>query len=160
MGRTTQKTCSTAGPLRIIHSPFLYVRAEVPLSSASLPAYARSSALPMPGYPYRGGGGEGTHMARIFFTSVGNCPDLPEPILRPSPAIGHETKILDVYEPSLGYDLEKFPYQPPQRKTRSTSRAGLLRGVCGHMSIYSIVRQCHEAYSILTVQGRPPWISS
>jgi hypothetical protein len=28
----TQKTCSTAGPLCIIHLPFLYVRAEVPLS--------------------------------------------------------------------------------------------------------------------------------
>jgi hypothetical protein len=32
MGRPTQKTCSTAGPLCIIHSLFLYVRAEIPLS--------------------------------------------------------------------------------------------------------------------------------
>jgi hypothetical protein len=32
MGRPTQKTCSTTGPLCIIHSLFLYVRAEIPLS--------------------------------------------------------------------------------------------------------------------------------
>jgi hypothetical protein len=43
MGRPTQKTCSTAGPLWIYDS---------------LPVYARGGVRPMAGYPQQGGGGE------------------------------------------------------------------------------------------------------
>jgi predicted dehydrogenase len=68
------------------------------------------------------------NMATASFTSVGNCPDSPQPILRPSPATGHDADMLDVEDPYLGYDAETWPYQQPQRTMRSTSRAGLLRG--------------------------------
>jgi hypothetical protein len=64
-------------------------------------------------------------MARPFFIPVGNSTDSPEPILRPSPTTGHNSEILDVYNPDVGYDAEQFPYQPPQRTMRSTSRATL-----------------------------------
>jgi hypothetical protein len=74
-----------------------------------------------------------THMAMTSWTSVGSDAGSPEPIRRPSPATGHEAEILDVYDPYLGYDAEKFPYKPPQRTMRSTSRAGLLGGLCGHI---------------------------
>ena len=49
---------------------------------------------------------------KTFFTSVGNSADWPEPLLRPSPATGHAAEILDVYNPDLGYDAEKFPALP------------------------------------------------
>jgi hypothetical protein len=65
-------------------------------------------------------------MATTSFTPVGNTADSPEPILRPSPATGYHAEILDVYYPDLGYDTENSLYQPPPRKRRSTSRAGLL----------------------------------
>jgi len=37
-------------------------------------------------------------------TPVGNSADSPEPLLRPSPAIGHDAEILDVYDPA-GFGL-------------------------------------------------------
>jgi hypothetical protein len=52
-----------------------------------------------------------THMATTSCTPVGNCPDSPEPILRRSPATGHDAEILDVDDPDLGYDAEPYPYQ-------------------------------------------------
>lgn len=64
-------------------------------------------------------------MATTFFTSVGNSAGSPEPILRLSPATGHDAEILEVYDPDVGYDAEKFPYNQPQRKMRLISRAGL-----------------------------------
>jgi hypothetical protein len=42
---------------------------------------------------------------------VGHAADSPEPLLRPSPATGHAAEILDVYDPDVGYDAAKFPYQ-------------------------------------------------
>jgi hypothetical protein len=42
-----------------------------------------------------------------------NSADSPEPILRPSPAAGHDAEMLEVSDPDLGYDAEKFPYQQP-----------------------------------------------
>ena len=42
-------------------------------------------------------------MATTAFTLVGHDADLPEPILRPSPATGHDAAMLDVYDPDLGY---------------------------------------------------------
>jgi hypothetical protein len=42
---------------------------------------------------------------------VGNAADSPEPLLRLSPATGHAADILDVYDPDLGDDAAKFPYQ-------------------------------------------------
>jgi hypothetical protein len=50
-------------------------------------------------------------MATTSCTPVGNCPDSPEPILRRSPANGHDAEILDVDDPDLGYDAEPYPYQ-------------------------------------------------
>ena len=50
-------------------------------------------------------------MAMTSCTPVGNCPDSPEPILRRSPATGHDAEILDVDDPDLGYDAEPYPYQ-------------------------------------------------
>ena len=41
---------------------------------------------------------------------VGNSADAPEPPLRPSPATGHEADMLDVEDPDLGDDAEKFLY--------------------------------------------------
>jgi hypothetical protein len=80
-----------------------------------------------------------TNRVKASFTPVGSCADSPGPPLRPSPATGHAAEILDVYDPYLGYDAEKFPYKPPQWKMRLTSRAGLLGRLCGNISIYSIV---------------------
>jgi hypothetical protein len=60
------------------------------------------------------------------FTLVGNSADSPALFLRLSPATGHAAEILDVSDPCLGYDAEKFPYKPPQWKMRLTWRAGLL----------------------------------
>jgi hypothetical protein len=54
-------------------------------------------------------------MATTSLTSVGNDTGSLEPIRRPSLATGHEAEILDVYDPHLGYDAEKFPAQQPQR---------------------------------------------
>jgi hypothetical protein len=48
--------------------------------------------------------------------------------------MGHVAEILDVLDLDLGYDAAKFPYQSPQQKIRSTSRAGLLRGLGGNIS--------------------------
>jgi hypothetical protein len=88
---------------------------------------------------------EASHMANTSFTSVGNCADSPEPLLRPSPAMGHDAEILGVCDPDLGYDAEKVPYKPPQREIRPTCRTGLLGRLYGNISIYSIVRP----YSII-----------
>jgi hypothetical protein len=60
------------------------------------------------------------------FTLVGNSADSPALFLRLSPATGHAAEILDVEDPCLGYDAEKFPYKPPQWQMRLTLRAGLL----------------------------------
>jgi hypothetical protein len=54
------------------------------------------------------------NMAKTSFTYLGNSADSPAPPLRPSPATGHAAEILDVEDPYLGYDAEKFPYKPPQ----------------------------------------------
>jgi hypothetical protein len=62
------------------------------------------------------------------FMSVGNSADSPAPLLRPSPATGHEADMRDVSDPDVGDDAETFPSQQPQRKIRSTSRAGLWGG--------------------------------
>jgi Lipocalin-like domain len=87
-----------------------------------------------------------TNMAMTSLTLVGHSAGFPEPILRPSPATGHDAEILDVYDPYLGYDAETFPYQQPQRKMRSTSRAALLGGVCGHMSTTPLLGyKCHRS---------------
>jgi hypothetical protein len=72
-------------------------------------------------------------------TLVGHSTDSPEPLLRLSPATGHDAEMLDVEDPDLGYDAETFPYQQLQRKIRSTSRTGPLGGLHGTISIYSIV---------------------
>jgi hypothetical protein len=58
----TQKTCSTAGPLCIIHAPKrdLLGRGSSVSACPYHSAYTRSCVRPMPGYPHRGGGGEGT----------------------------------------------------------------------------------------------------
>jgi hypothetical protein len=42
--------------------------------------------------------------------------------------MGHEAEILDIADPYLGYDGEKFPYQQSQRQMRSTFRVRLLGG--------------------------------
>jgi hypothetical protein len=67
-------------------------------------------------------------------TRVGHAADSPESLLRPSPATGHAAEILDVYDPYLGYDAAKFPYQPSPWKMRSTSHAGLLGRFCANMA--------------------------
>ena len=67
-------------------------------------------------------------MAKTSFMLVGNEADSPEPFLRPLPATGDEAKILGVYDPYLGYDAEDLPYQRPQRKMRSASRAAPFGG--------------------------------
>jgi hypothetical protein len=51
----------------------------------------------------------GPNMARTFFTAVGSEADSPEPLLRPSPATGHDAETLEVDDPDLGYDAEHFP---------------------------------------------------
>jgi hypothetical protein len=48
-------------------------------------------------------------MATTSFTPVGNSAELPEPILRPSPATGHDAEILSVEDAYVGYDAENFP---------------------------------------------------
>jgi len=62
------------------------------------------------------------------FMLVGKSADSPDPLLRPSPATGHDTDMLEVDDPDLGYDAGKFlyePYKQPQRGMRPTVRAGL-----------------------------------
>jgi hypothetical protein len=49
-------------------------------------------------------------MAATSFTSVASDAGSPEPIRGPSPAPGHEAEILDVSDPYLSYNAEKFPY--------------------------------------------------
>ena len=46
------------------------------------------------------------HSARTSWTLVGNSADSPEPLLRPSPATGHEAEILDVSDPCRPYSTE------------------------------------------------------
>jgi hypothetical protein len=65
-------------------------------------------------------------MATISLTPVGHGADVPEPILRPSPATGHEADILDAEDPCVGYDADTVPSQQAQRARRSTSHVGLL----------------------------------
>ncbi len=77
------------------------------------------------------------------FTHVGDSAGSPESILRPSPATGHDAEILEVSDLYLGYDAKTCPSKQPQRPMRSTSRAGPLGRVCGHMSIYAMVRLAH-----------------
>jgi hypothetical protein len=48
-------------------------------------------------------------MATTALTSVGSDAGSPEPIRRPSSAIGHAAEILDINDPDLGYDAETFP---------------------------------------------------
>jgi hypothetical protein len=47
-----------------------------------------------------------TNRARTSFTSVGSEADSPEPLVKPSPATGHEAEKLDLSDQDLGYDLE------------------------------------------------------
>jgi hypothetical protein len=47
-------------------------------------------------------------MATISLTPVGHGADVPQPLLRPSPATGHEAEISDVDDPGVGYDTENF----------------------------------------------------
>jgi hypothetical protein len=47
-------------------------------------------------------------MATTSLTSVGSEADSPAPLLRPSPATGHDAEKLEVYDPDLGYDAENF----------------------------------------------------
>jgi hypothetical protein len=58
-----------------------------------------------------------TNRVTTWCTSVGNSADSPEPILRPSPATGHDAEILDAYDAYVGYDAEICPYQPPRPLT-------------------------------------------
>jgi hypothetical protein len=67
-----------------------------------------------------------TDTATAPLTLVGSSADAPAPLLRPSPATGYEAEILDVYDPSLGYDTEHILSKQPSRTMRSLSRAGLL----------------------------------
>jgi hypothetical protein len=93
-----------------------------------------------------------TNRLTTSFTLMGNSADSPEPLLRPSPTTSHDADMRDVEDPDLGYDAETCPYQPPQRGMRPTCRAGLVGGLCGNISIDSIVRLvpsqrwrlCHE----------------
>jgi len=50
-------------------------------------------------------------MANTALTLVGNSADSVEPLFRPSPGTGHKAEILDVEDPYLDYDAEKFPYK-------------------------------------------------
>ena|SRR5882724_4945344 len=84
-----------------------------------------------------------SHMATTSLTLVGHSAGSPAPLLRPLPATGQDAEILGVEDPYVGYDAETCPSQQPPRQRRSTSRAGRLGGVCGHMSRYSIVRIAH-----------------
>jgi hypothetical protein len=52
-----------------------------------------------------------TNMATTSFSLVGNSADSPEPLLRPSPATGHDAEMLEVEDPNLGYDAETFPHK-------------------------------------------------
>jgi hypothetical protein len=54
--------------------------------------------------------------------------DSPEPLLRLSPATGHDAEMLEGEDPDLGYYAEKFPYKLPQREMEPTFRTGLLGG--------------------------------
>jgi hypothetical protein len=65
------------------------------------------------------------NMPTTPLTLVGNSADSPALFLRLSPVTGHAAEILDVEDPSLGYDAETFPYQPPPWTMRSTLRAAL-----------------------------------
>jgi hypothetical protein len=48
------------------------------------------------------------------YTSVGKSADSPEPLLRPAPTTGDDADMLDVEDPDVGYDAEKFPYKQPR----------------------------------------------
>jgi hypothetical protein len=78
-------------------------------------------------------------MAKTSFTSVGSSADAPQPLLRPSPATGHDAEKLEVYDPDLGYNAENFPYKPLQRGMRPTISRRALERLWGNISIYSIV---------------------
>jgi hypothetical protein len=56
-----------------------------------------------------------SNVATASLMLVRNSADSPAPLLRPSPANGHDAEILDVSDPDLGYDAETCPYQQPQR---------------------------------------------
>jgi hypothetical protein len=49
------------------------------------------------------------YIATASLTPGGHGADAPEPILRPSPATGHEADILDAEDPCLGYDADTVP---------------------------------------------------
>jgi hypothetical protein len=94
---------------------------------------------------------------RAYRNTRDNATDAPEPLLRPSPATDHDAEILDVEDPDLGYDAENFPYKQPQRGMRPTFRAGLLRGLCGNSSIYSIVRRVSGWANKHLIGRYQPW---
>jgi hypothetical protein len=83
-------------------------------------------------------------MAKASLTLVGNSADSPALFLRLSPVTGHATEILDVYDPYVGYDAEKFPSKPPQWRMRSTWRAGLFGRLYGHISIYGFPEELEK----------------
>ena len=102
-----------------------------------------------------------SHMARIALTAVGSDAGSPAPIRRPSPATGHEADMLDVSDPSWGYDAETCPYQPPQRTMRSTAHAGLLEGdvdICPYSQELGVTAMRHalpktEAWANTSARG-------
>jgi hypothetical protein len=51
-----------------------------------------------------------------LLTLVGNSADSPEPLLRPSPATGHDADMLDVEDPNLGDDAETVRRSSPNSR--------------------------------------------
>jgi hypothetical protein len=60
-----------------------------------------------------------TNMVTTSLALMGICPDSPAPLLRPSPATGHDAAMCDVEDPDLGYDADICPYQPSPRGMRA-----------------------------------------
>jgi hypothetical protein len=54
-------------------------------------------------------------MATTSWTRVGNLPDAPASILKPSPVTDHDAEMLDVSDPDLGYDAENFRISSPNK---------------------------------------------
>jgi hypothetical protein len=52
-------------------------------------------------------------MAATSWTLMGHAADSPDSILRSSPATDHHAEILDVEDPSMGYNAETLLYQQP-----------------------------------------------
>jgi len=66
------------------------------------------------------------HMAMTALPLVRTSADSSEPILRPLPAMTHNAKILDAYDPDLGYDAENSSDQQNAREKRLICSAWLL----------------------------------